>query len=214
MSGQTTPGILSTSGEQRPIGRSTLKSETTAAFTMPTTGSAIAEPDNRDSYTVTAFAEVADRSLHAAIARLTCGLSPAALASAFSDWATHLAYAPGKQMRLVDKSIRKALRFGNYVNCCAIEGAAAGCCIEPLAQDRRFDNEEWRTWPFNLIYQSFLPQQQWWHNATTSVRGVSKRHEEMVEFASRQILDMVAPSNFLLSNPRSCSVRLLPAGRI
>jgi poly[(R)-3-hydroxyalkanoate] polymerase subunit PhaC len=82
-----------------------------------------------------------------------------------------------------------------------MEGAAADRCIEPLAHDRRFDNEEWKRWPFNLIHQSFLLQQQWWHNATTGNRGVSERHEEMVEFASRQILDMVAPSNFPLTNP-------------
>ena len=72
------------------------------------------EPDERDRYRVTAFADIADRSLHAAIARLTGGLSPAALAQAYWDWATHLAAAPGKRMQLVDKAVRKAMRFGNY----------------------------------------------------------------------------------------------------
>jgi polyhydroxyalkanoate synthase len=177
------------------------KSKHIAALAMPTSDSALVAANDRDSYTVSAFAEVADRSLHAALARLTGGLSPAALAHAFSDWAMHLAYAPGKQMQLVDKAIRKTTRFGSYVNRCVMEGAAADRCIEPLAHDRRLDNEEWKRWPFNLIHQSFLLQQQWWHNATTGNRGVSERHEEMVEFASRQILDMVAPSNFPLTNP-------------
>jgi hypothetical protein len=36
----------------------------------------------RDSYAVTAIADITDRSLHAAIARFTAGLSPAALAHA------------------------------------------------------------------------------------------------------------------------------------
>ncbi|MGD0023517.1 MAG: alpha/beta fold hydrolase [Xanthobacteraceae bacterium] len=159
------------------------------------------EPEDRDSYSVTALADVTDRSLHAAIARFTGGLSPAALAHAYWDWATHLAYAPGKRLQLVDKAIRKGIRFGNYVSRYAIEGENTECCIEPLPQDQRFVDENWQKWPFSFIYQAFLLQQQWWHNATTGVRGVSKRHEEMVQFGSRQLLDMVAPSNFPLTNP-------------
>jgi len=159
------------------------------------------EPEERDSYSVTAFADVTDRSLHAAAARLTGGLSPAALTQAYLDWATHLANAPGKRLQLIDKAIRKAIRFGNYVSRYASGSESMECCIEPLPQDRRFVDEDWQKWPFCLIYQAFLLQQQWWHNATTGVRGVSKRHEEMVEFGSRQILDMFAPSNIPFLNP-------------
>jgi polyhydroxyalkanoate synthase len=159
------------------------------------------EPSARDSYAVTAIADITDRSLHAAIARFTAGLSPAALAHAYLDWATHLAYAPGKRLQLVDKAIRKAVRFANYTSRCAMQGGKGECCIEPLPNDNRFDGDEWQKWPYNFIYQAFLLQQQWWHNATTGVRGLSSQHENMVEFASRQVLDMVAPSNFVPTNP-------------
>jgi polyhydroxyalkanoate synthase subunit PhaC len=57
-------------------------------------GPTIAWPD-ADS----AFA-LLDRSAHAEIARLTGGLSPAALVLAFVDWGVHLATSPGKQLSL------------------------------------------------------------------------------------------------------------------
>jgi polyhydroxyalkanoate synthase len=40
-----------------------------------------------------------------------------------------------------------------------------------------------------------------WYNATTGIEGVSRQHENMVEFTTQQILDMVSPSNFVFTNP-------------
>lgn len=158
-------------------------------------------PFERDSYSSTALADVIDRAVHAANARFTLGLSPAALAEAYMDWATHLAASPGTQTRLVEKALRKSAKLARHATHCALTGGAAAPCIDPLPQDKRFTDQAWQRWPYNLIYQSFLLQQQWWHNATTGVRGVTQQHENVVEFASRQILDMVSPSNFLLTNP-------------
>src|SRR5450631_1669081 len=157
--------------------------------------------EGRDSYAVTAFADIVDRSLHATMARFTFGLSPAALAKAYFDWAIHLAVSPGKQLQLVDKATRKTVRFANHTFHAALESDKASSCIEPLPQDRRFVGAEWQKPPYNFMYQAFLLQQQWWHNATTGIRGVTKHHEAMVQFVSRQILDMASPSNFLATNP-------------
>jgi Poly-beta-hydroxybutyrate polymerase N terminal len=80
------------------------------------------ERQERDSYSVTALADITDRSLHAGLARFTGGLSPAAIGSAYLDWAVHLAGAPGKRMQLFDKAVRKSIRFANYATRCALEG--------------------------------------------------------------------------------------------
>ncbi|MEO1204880.1 MAG: alpha/beta fold hydrolase [Pseudomonadota bacterium] len=147
------------------------------------------------------MADVIDRSVHAATAHFTLGLSPAALSAAYLDWATHLAASPGTQTRLVEKAIRKSVKLARYTAASALYGGQTGPCIEPLPQDRRFENEAWQQWPYTFIYQSFLLQQQWWHNATTGIRGVTRQHESVVEFASRQLLDMISPTNFVLTNP-------------
>ncbi|GAA4003471.1 alpha/beta fold hydrolase [Comamonas faecalis] len=133
-------------------------------------------------------------------ARSTGGLSPAAGLLAWYDWALHLSLSPGKQRSLIEKGLHKQQRLARY----ALRVASAhDCptCIEPLEQDRRFAAPAWQQWPFNVIHQGFLLQQQWWHNATTGVRGVSRHHENMVTFAGRQWLDMWSPSNFIWTNP-------------
>ncbi|MGE3376589.1 MAG: PHA/PHB synthase family protein [Vicinamibacteria bacterium] len=142
----------------------------------------------------------ADRMAHAYAARATGGLSPAALALAFGDWAMHLAAAPGKHTELARKAGRKWLRYLNFL-AQAMRGADCPRCIEPLPQDSRFKDPAWQQWPFNAIHQGFLLMQQWWWNATTGVRGVSPHHEDVVTFTVRQMLDIRSPSNFPWSNP-------------
>ena len=166
----------------------------------------------RDPFSATALTEVIDRSLHATVARATFGLSPMSMAGAYFDWAMYLAFSPGKLMQLWTKAARKSYRFQHYtVGCClAVNGGSP--CIEPLPQDKRFAGQQWQQFPFNFIYQNFLLQQQWWHNATTDVRGVTHQHERMVQFGSRQMLDMVSPSNFLLTNPEVLARTLETAG--
>ncbi len=145
--------------------------------------------------------DVIDRSLNYAVGQATLGISPATLAEAYFDWLIHLSAAPGKQVQLWHKALRKAMRLAHYMGHCALEGGDGRVCIEPLEQDKRFAGEAWHHWPFNVIHQAFLLQQQWWHNATTDVRGVTTQHERQVEFAARQILDLLSPSNFLATNP-------------
>ncbi|MGQ7791731.1 PHA/PHB synthase family protein [Faunimonas sp. B44] len=157
------------------------------------------DPDAIDA--LDRLAEETDRNVHAAIAGLTGGISPAELAACYTDWATHLAFSPGKQAQLAGKATRKWMRLGRYMASAALFGGRAEPCIEPLPQDKRFSAPEWQAWPYNVLYQSFLLQQQWWHNAMKGVEGVSRQHENVVDFATRQILDVFSPSNFLATNP-------------
>ena len=116
-------------------------------------------------------------------------------------------------MQLADKAARKAMRFSNFALRCLLKGDAPHTpCIEPLPQDKRFADAAWQNWPYNFIHQAFLLNQQWWHNATTGIRGVTKQHENVVEFTTRQMLDMVSPSNFLATNPELLRMTLAKGG--
>lgn len=144
--------------------------------------------------------ETIDRIVSASLARATGGISPAVLALAFLDWLTHLGLAPGKQALLNEKAVRKWARLMLYA-VQSNQNPNTPLCIEPLPQDHRFAAEGWRQWPYNLIHQSFLLSQQWWHNATTQNRGVNPQNEAIVSFVTRQVLDMFSPSNSPLTNP-------------
>lgn len=151
-----------------------------------------------------------DRLTHAWLGRLTLGISPASLMSAYFDWLAHLSISPGKQTQLVEKAVRAAIRFSLYAARATLDTTTQPCIETP--KDHRFSDTEWQRWPFNLFSQSFLLLEKWWHDATTGVQGVSRHHEDVVSFVARQLLDIFAPSNFPLTNPEILKATLSQGG--
>jgi len=143
-----------------------------------------------------AAASQADHALHAAVARACGGVSPASLAAATVDWATHLALSPGKQQALIQSAAQSLADLGAWVLC----GRQAPPW-RPTERDTRFRSDAWRTRPFDYFEQSFLALEAWWREATTEVRGVTAHHAQLAEFFARQWLDLLSPSNFPWSNP-------------
>lgn len=173
---------------------------------------AIVSPAVHDAHVATApltVYETMDKSAHAILAKATSGLAPTVLAEAWIDWATHFATSPGKQLKLVEKALRKLQRLSSFST------TALGTpdpCIKPLPQDKRFEGEAWQKWPYNLMYQSFLLNQQWWHNVMTDVPGVTPQHEKVLDFTVRQMLDMFSPKNGILTNPEVLQATITQGG--
>ena len=152
-----------------------------------------------------------DRAANAHLARFTMGITPYGLSSTFFTWWAHLMGAPGKQVQLAEKATRKAMRMGVYAGQLARDPEAPAC-VEPLPHDHRFEHEGWEQWPYNMIYQNFLLTQQWWYNAACDIDGLSAREEHVVSFITRQMLDMVSPSNFVATNPEVASTTMHEGG--
>jgi polyhydroxyalkanoate synthase len=146
-------------------------------------------------------AHQADRAFHAMLAHLTGGISPVALLLAYTDWLSHLASSPQRQIEISQGAVQNAKRLVESAQHQFGTNQGPWSLIKPQPQDRRFARPEWESPPFNLFAQAFLLGEQWWHNATTGVRGVSKQNEAIVEFSVRQMLDVLAPSNFAATNP-------------
>ena len=152
-----------------------------------------------------------DRLTHAWLGRLTLGVSPASLMSAYFDWLVHLAISPGTQAQLLERAAREFLQFTLH-SCQPALNTAPKPYIEVPPQDHRFSALEWQRWPFNVLCQSFLLTEQWWRNATAGIQGVSRHHEDVVSFLTRQFIDIFSPSNFPLMNPEILDATMRQGG--
>jgi polyhydroxyalkanoate synthase len=154
----------------------------------------------RDLALKTTYRSALDRMIRAAIGRVTLGISPVALTLAYQDWALHMVMSPGMQLELTQKTVRKLAQLAVYARRAALDPHTEPY-VEPLPGDQRFKESEWRSWPFNLCYQSFLLSQQWWYTATVVLRGPSQHHKDVTWFVAKQLLDVISPSNFPFTNP-------------
>jgi polyhydroxyalkanoate synthase subunit PhaC len=74
--------------------------------------------------------------------------------------------------------------------------------IEPPAGDRRFRDTAWTdNTLFDFIKQSYLLTARWLQETVKQVDGIDERTARKVDFYTRQFVDAIAPSNFLMTNP-------------
>lgn len=138
------------------------------------------------------FFSFIDQAFQANLAKLTLGISPAALGTAYFSWLAQLSQSPG---RLAELALYPALHFSDVLKRLLNEQAPAG------GKDVRFQSEKWQFLPWRWWAEGFLEAEKWWQQATVDVPGVSSNIERTVSFSVRQILDALSPSNFILSNP-------------
>jgi len=85
--------------------------------------------------------------------------------------------------------------------------------IEPNQDDRRFKHEAWsENQVFDFIKQSYLLTARWMQSTVRSVDGLDDKTAKKVDFYTRQFVDAMAPSNFLLTNPEVLKATLESGG--
>jgi len=74
--------------------------------------------------------------------------------------------------------------------------------IQADAKDKRFRDEAWNDGEvFDFIKQSYLLSARYVQDVVTRVDGLDPKTAQKVDFYSRQFVDAMSPSNFVLTNP-------------
>ncbi|TDQ83173.1 polyhydroxyalkanoate synthase [Dongia mobilis] len=74
--------------------------------------------------------------------------------------------------------------------------------IQPAKDDRRFKDAAWQeNQVFDYIKQSYLLTARWMQNQVREVEGLDDKTAKKVDFYTRQFVDAMAPSNFVVTNP-------------
>ena len=83
-----------------------------------------------------------------------------------------------------------------------LTGGAAEPVVKPAAEDRRFRDHAWSdNTLFDFIKQSYLLTARYIQGAVKDVGGVDEHTARKVDFYTRQFVDAMAPSNYVLTNP-------------
>lgn len=73
---------------------------------------------------------------------------------------------------------------------------------QPHHADRRFKHDDWENnFLYDYVKQSYLIAARHLHESLGGVEGLDEKTAKKVEFYTRQYIDALSPSNFLLTNP-------------
>jgi polyhydroxyalkanoate synthase len=85
--------------------------------------------------------------------------------------------------------------------------------VVPAKSDKRFRDPAWEEGTiFDFIKQSYLLSARWMQSVVKDVEGLDEKTAQKVDFYTRQFVDAVAPSNFILTNPEVLKTTLETGG--
>ncbi len=81
-------------------------------------------------------------------------------------------------------------------------GQDAEPTVQTETTDRRFRDEAWQeNVVFDFIKQSYLLTSRWTQDLVGQTEGLDQKTQQKVDFYTRQFVDAMAPTNFLMTNP-------------
>ncbi len=129
------------------------------------------------------------------------GTDSAALGRAFLEMTTRMMSDPAKLWEAQVSLWQDYLSLWQST-AARMMGEKSDPVIAPAKDDRRFKDEAWQeNQVFDFIKQSYLLTARWLQNNVRQVEGLDDKTAQKVDFYTRQFVDAMAPSNFLMTNP-------------
>ena len=127
--------------------------------------------------------------------------NPTAIGAAFFEMAARMMSDPARLVEAQASLWNDYLRLWQQT-AQRLAGGAAEPVIAVPPEDRRFRDQAWSDNAlFDFIKQSYLLTARWLQGAVNNVEGLDERTARKVDFYTRQFVDAIAPSNFVLTNP-------------
>jgi polyhydroxyalkanoate synthase subunit PhaC len=127
--------------------------------------------------------------------------NPMAIGSAFFEMTARLMSDPSRLVQAQVSLWNDYLRLWQNT-ATRLLGGETEPIVEPAPEDRRFRDQAWSDNAlFDFIKQSYLLTARSIQGAVKEVEGLDERTARKVDFYTRQFVDALAPSNFVLTNP-------------
>jgi polyhydroxyalkanoate synthase len=154
------------------------------------------------------MAEIAERSQRLVMDFMTrqaeqgVGMAdPLNIGTAFLEMTQRLMADPGKLMQAQVSLWHDYLELWQRTTERFLGGSAEPM-VEPAATDKRFKDAAWsESTLFDFIKQSYLLTARWLQSTVKQIDGLDDKTARKVDFYTRQFVDAMAPSNFVLTNP-------------
>jgi polyhydroxyalkanoate synthase subunit PhaC len=129
-------------------------------------------------------------------------LDPLNIASAFFEMTQRLMSDPTSLVQAQLTLWQDYLRLWQNATQRFFTGSPANPVAAPAPGDRRFADAAWsENAVFDYIKQSYLLTAKWMQAIVHRVEGLDEKTARKVDFYTRQFVDAIAPSNFVLTNP-------------
>jgi len=137
---------------------------------------------------------------------------PLHLSGVFAEWFARMMADPQKLLELQMGWWQDTLNLWQHTTQKFL-GENGGPGIEPDIRDKRFKDKAWQeSIVFDFIKQSYLLTTRWVQRSIHNIDGMDPQTTRKIDFYTRQFVDAMAPSNFLLTNPQVLKTTLETGG--